>query len=343
MSHSRTSRRGTTRRRRYASEIGSPPVRSEPRSVRRRSMCSPRRSRSARRVRAQRRREPDPGHQPGRAAPARPARARRSASRPAAPRRWPRRGSGPRRRRCPASRRGRAPPRCQARRLPSPGRGSSPAEPWPATSPGVEARVSSPAASPRAVSRRSSGASTREPNTAKNTRSNAATCAGSETSTARAVQYSRVRETGRVSVNALASRAERSAVTGTPAACRRRPKAATSGARSSSTVSSLTPASPAPRRGRRPGPRRTSRPSRACGRSSPASSVATPSSSSAFSQSIASAMPGGFWMSPSRIFATAVTTCTRQRLRRAAHAPAHDLDLALRRPGSRSTGTGSGA
>src|SRR4029079_2654317 len=40
------------------------------------------------------------------------------------------------------------------------------------------------------------------------------------------------------------------------------------------------------------------------------SSFATPSSSSALSQSIASAMPGGFCMSPSRILATAVTTCT---------------------------------
>ena len=82
---------------------------------------------------------------------------------------------------------------------------------------------------------------------------------------------------------------------------------------------------------------------RACGRSSPRRASSTPSSSSAFSQSIASAIPGGFWTSPSRILATAVTTCTASDSRRAAHAPAHDLDLAPRRRGSRSTGTGSGA
>ena len=51
MSQSITIRRRTTRRRRRASRIGSPPVRRLPRSVRRMSTCSPRRSCSARRVR----------------------------------------------------------------------------------------------------------------------------------------------------------------------------------------------------------------------------------------------------------------------------------------------------
>jgi hypothetical protein len=41
MSHSRTSRRGSIRRWRRASLIGSPPVRRLARSVRRMSMCSP--------------------------------------------------------------------------------------------------------------------------------------------------------------------------------------------------------------------------------------------------------------------------------------------------------------
>ena len=64
MSHSNTIRRGTTRRRRCASRIGSPAVRRLPRSVRRRSIRSPWRSRWARRVRRTRRRDPQPRHQP---------------------------------------------------------------------------------------------------------------------------------------------------------------------------------------------------------------------------------------------------------------------------------------
>ena len=64
MSHSSTIRRRTTRRRRRASRIGSPPVRRLPRSVRRRSMCSPRRSRSARRVRRVGVASSQPRHQP---------------------------------------------------------------------------------------------------------------------------------------------------------------------------------------------------------------------------------------------------------------------------------------
>ena len=51
MSQSITIRRRTTFRRRRASRIGSPAVRRLPRSVRRMSMCSPRRWRFARRVR----------------------------------------------------------------------------------------------------------------------------------------------------------------------------------------------------------------------------------------------------------------------------------------------------
>ena len=75
------------------------------------------------------------------------------------------------------------------------------------------------------------------PNTSANTWSKIRTCEGSETNTARAVQYSRRRATGRASRSAAAKRAARSALTGTPASCSRRPKAPTSGGRSSSMVS----------------------------------------------------------------------------------------------------------
>ena len=77
------------------------------------------------------------------------------------------------------------------------------------------------------------------PNTAKNTESNALTCDWSETSTARLVQYSRRRLIGTTNASARANAAVRSAVTGTPAACRRRLNAVVTAGRSSSIVSTV--------------------------------------------------------------------------------------------------------
>ena len=106
---------------------------------------------------------------------------------------------------------------------------------------------------------------------------------------------------GPVSVSAAAKRAARSGVIGSPASCRRRPNVATTGAQIE--LDQLH------RHARLPSPA-----ARTTSWSSPylstepsvrsivsASSSATPSSYSAASQSIASAIPGGFWMSPSRI------------------------------------------
>ena len=73
------------------------------------------------------------------------------------------------------------------------------------------------------------------------------------------------------------------------------------------------------------------------------SSSLTPSSASAASQSIASAIPGGFCTSESRIRQTASATCTASVSAGARDAPADDFDLPLRARGSRSTDTGSGA
>ena len=87
MSQSITSRRGTTRRRRRASRIGSPPVRRLPRSVRRMSMRSPRRPPLIAARAALGRGELEPRHQPVELRELVAARARRSASRAAAPRR----------------------------------------------------------------------------------------------------------------------------------------------------------------------------------------------------------------------------------------------------------------
>ena len=249
MSHSRTSRRRTTRRRRYASRIGSPPVRRLPRSVRRRSTCSPRRWRSARRVRRI-----------------------GAAIRSRVIRRWSASSS-------PGSSASKRLPRSRSSSLAATGTGSSPvAAP---RSPDAIAAVAAPAggAAPpadRLSARRSSGGAgvrrrsssgaasgsiTRDPNTSANTASKARTWAGSETSVARAVQYSRRRATGRTRSSAWANRAERSGVTGTPAACSRRAKPATTAGRSSSTVSTFTRrsrrAGRGRRRGPRPGPRRT--------------------------------------------------------------------------------------
>ena len=118
----------------------------------------------------------------------------------------------------------------------------------------------------------SAGATRRRPSRTR--ASNAGKCEWSDTNTARAVQYSRRRLTGRMRVSARAKAASRSGVTGTPASCRRRPNAAASAGRSSSIVSTLKTAGSirsarAGRgrpRGSPPGPRRTSAPCRACGR-----------------------------------------------------------------------------
>src|SRR5262249_14396795 len=88
------------------------------------------------------------------------------------------------------------------------------------------------------------------PNTAKNTASNALTCDGSDTNTARAVQYSLWREIGSTSASACANRVVRSTVTGTPASCSRRLNAPATSGRSSSTVCTADSAiAPAPRPG----------------------------------------------------------------------------------------------
>ena len=187
---------------------------------------------------------------------------------------------------------------------------------------GVAARVLGPAARrrgrPRAEDREEDGVERR-------------TCAASETSTARAVQYSRVRATGRSSVSASAKRAERSGVTGTPASCSRRPKAATSGGRSSSTVSS--------RHTQALQPRGADdvlvlavlehRAERAVDRA--ASSVVD-------AEQLERRQPVDRLGDPGRLLHVAVAhprdrghDLHRERLRRALHAAAHDLDLALGR------------
>src|SRR5947209_1375254 len=88
-----------------------------------------------------------------------------------------------------------------------------------------------------------SSRSRRAPNTAANTASKALTCDGSDTNTALAVQYSRLREIGLTSPSACAKWVARCTVTGTPASCSRRPNAAASSARSSSIVCTSKPAS----------------------------------------------------------------------------------------------------
>ena len=106
-----------------------------------------------------------------------------------------------------------------------------------------------------------------EPNTLANTRSNAGTCIRSDTNAARAVQYSLRREIGSTTASASANHAARSAVTGTPASCRRRLNDPATAGRSSPSVLTRNgcgtgviaglPMCRAPRRGSRPGPRRT--------------------------------------------------------------------------------------
>src|SRR6185437_8173338 len=76
------------------------------------------------------------------------------------------------------------------------------------------------------------------PNTPANTASNTAIWDGSETNTAQAVQYSRVRDTGRTSASARANRAARSTPVSIPASRSRRPNVAASAGVSSHTVSS---------------------------------------------------------------------------------------------------------
>ena len=269
MSHSITSLRGTTRRRRRARRIGSPPVR------RLRAQRAPHvdalavapplvAARAARRGG-----EPQARHQRVELRELVRLERCRSSCRRAAPRRSP----------SPAARRPRRRRRRPRRAATTTGCRAHPARPRRRP----RSRDRTPAARPpaRRPCARSSGSNgssaTRSPKIEKKTASKAVTCAGSDTSTARAVQYSRRRAIGRTSASARAKSAARAGVTGTPASCRRRLSAPASGGRSSSIVStpnsrSLTAASvtaahelvEAGRADDAPGPPRTSAPSRAC-------------------------------------------------------------------------------
>ena len=160
----------------------------------------------------------------------------------------------------------------------------------------------------------------------KNTESNACTCEASETSTARAVQYSRRRATGRVSVSAAAKRAERSGVTGTPGLVQPPPEGRDQ-RREVELDDDTRLSSPAARTTSWSSPYLSTEPS--VRSIVAASSVSTPSSSSAASQSIASAIPGGFCMSRVAHPCHRADDRDRERLRGALYAPAHDLQLAL--------------
>ena len=324
MSQSSTSRRRTTRRCRRARRTGSPPVRRLARSVRRRSMRSPRRSLLGAARAPLRRGELEARHQPvelrelARARARRSACARRRSSSLASasgtshlrrrPRRWRRTPTArPARSRCGAPARVARPPlvgRCRRRS----GRSSS--------STSSSGRV----------------AEDREEHGVEGAHLRGV---GDEHRARGPVQARAARRAARAS-SAWAKRAERSGVTGTPASCSRRPKRGDQ--RRQVELDRLDPKSSIARTScSRPAARTTSW-------SSPylstdpsvrsiaaASSCSTPSTSSAASQSIASAMPGGFCTSLARIRATASTHLHGQRLGRALHAPAHDLDLALGR------------
>ena len=275
----------------------------------------------------------------GRAARARAARARRSACRRAAPRRWP----------APAARRPRPRPSS------SPGRAAATAPRGRAARRRRRPLAVDVGARRRGVATSALGAAStlvavaaaedraeharrtprRAPGRRRTRRAPSSTAAG-----------------GRPAAPASSARAksaERSGVTGTPASCRRRLSAA--GERRQVELDRLDAevshrcarAARGRPRGSPPGPRRTSAPSRACGRPPRRRAPRCRAGSSAASQSIASAIPGGFCTSLSRMRETASATCTASVSRRALHAPAHDLHLALRASGSRSSGTGSGA
>ncbi len=257
MSQSITIRRRTTRRRRCASRMGSPPVRRLPRSVRRMSTCSPRRSCSARRVRrvgvatsrrliSRYRRASSPGSRASK----RLLRSRSSSLGPT--------GTG----RSRSSSSGSSWPGARelAGEIPRCGK----AEPARSTRRSSTVRWSGAAGMLRVSSRTGRAVSPSPvPKTAPKTASKARTWVASETSVARAVQYRRRRVSGRTAVRAWAKRAARSGVTGTPTSCRRRPNAPATAGRSSPIVRTVNcawltrgppRAGPGPPCGPRPGP-----------------------------------------------------------------------------------------
>ncbi len=253
MSHSITSRRGSTRRCWWESRTGSPPVRRLDRSVRRMSMSRPWGPRSRRRRRrtgvassswviSRYSRASSWGSSASKLLPARTSSSLAiatgtSTSAPCSPSAPSRGGAGV----TPA-------PAPATVRRPVRGRSSG----------GAGAVRASPA-----LGRSGAGS----PNTEANTALNALTWARSDTNTPRAVQYSRRRLIGRTSVSARANSAGRSGVMGRPASSSRRLNAPASGGRSSSIVSTPKRGRPAVircaraargrPRGSPPGPRRT--------------------------------------------------------------------------------------
>ena len=260
----------------------------------------------------------------GRARAARPARARRSACRAAAPRRSPRHA-------------GLASSAALLGRVAA----AAPRAGGPARSPGpsrcVAAAVGRRRAWPRAPSSGDGLVRRRPPKTAKNTASNAATCAGSETSTARAVQYSRRRTTGRTSVSACAKPRRALGRHGhaglvQPPAERADERRQVELDRLDAEVSHRCPrAAPGRPRGPRPGPRCTSAPSRACGRPRPRRAARRRAARARRASRSPRRSPAASGRRSSRIRATASTTCTASDSDDALDAAAHDLDLALGR------------
>ena len=342
MSHSSTSRRGTIRRRRRA----------QPDRIAGGAQAAPQRAAHVDSLAvavalgspgaAYWRRDRASASSAGTAGRARRARARRSAWSGAPPRRWRASGTG------------------LVVRAPRPTAGVAVPSSGSAPDGGAVALSGSPPLVRRCrLGRASSGAGRRVLASAprrtrwRTRRRTPRTWVRSDTNAARAVQYSRRREIGSTTARACANQAARSAVTGTPASCSRRPNVAghrrqveserrepgTAAGRSSPAHQLLEPGGadhvlvlgvlehrperPVDR-GRRPARRRRAR------------SAPRPSRSPR-------RRPGGFCTSLSRIRDTASATCTASVCDDAAHAPADDLDLALRRSGSRSTGTGSGA
>ena len=257
MSHSITSRRRTMRRRRRARRIGSPPVRRLARRVRRMSMrCAVAPALVAARA-AQRGGELQARHQPVELGElVRLERVEALAGEPLLVARQRQRDARPRR----------------SSGSSSPARGADDARPPPGSSWRARRRGRDRALG---AGRSSSGLGVlglgaAPPKTERKTASKAWTWDRSETKTERAVQYSRRRLSGRTSVSARAKPAERSGVTGTPAARRRWPSAP--GERRQVEVDRLHTANVSHRcaraargrpRGSPPGPRRTSAPTRA--------------------------------------------------------------------------------
>ena len=337
MSHSRTSRRRTTRRRRCASRIGSPPVRRLPRSVRRRSMCSPRRSRSARRVRRVGVASSQPRHQPvERGELARLERVEALAAQPLLVARRHRDGDARAVAASPLAGRVAAVAAPRGRRGARRRTGSAPAARRAAA--GVRRRSSSGAGSGSIDPRRRTPRRTRRRTPAPAPGRRRAPRAPSSTAAC-------ARPAASASAPA-AKRAERSGVTGTPASCSRRPKRGDQRRQVEldgldlHAIDELSEAGGADdvlvlavlehRAERAVDRRRVERRPRRAARARA-------------SQSIASAIPGGFCTSPVAHPRDRGHDLDGERLRRAlARAGARSRPRA-RASGSRSTGTGSGA